>query len=155
MEKIKSFTVNHLLLPCGLYISRQDAFGNTTLTTFDMRFTAPNKEAVMPTDAIHTIEHLGATYFRNCSFKEKVVYFGPMGCRTGFYLILQGNLLPEDILDEVKAMLQFIIDFEGEIFGATAKECGNYSEQNLEGAKKYAKKYLTALNDNLCTVYPA
>ena len=154
MEKIKSFTVNHLILPCGLYVSRRDSFGQTTLTTFDMRFTAPNKEAVMPTSAIHTIEHLGATFFRNGTFKEKVVYFGPMGCRTGFYLILEGNLSPEDILSEVKKMLEFIASFEGEIFGATPIECGNYSEQNLDGAKKYALKYLTALKEKLCTVYP-
>lgn len=154
MEKIKSFTVNHLLLPCGLYVSRQDTFKDTTLTTFDMRFTAPNVEVVMPTAAIHTIEHLGATFFRNGKYASSTVYFGPMGCRTGFYLILQGNLLPEDILDEVKAMLQFIIDFEGEIFGATPIECGNYSEQDLLGAKTYAKKYLLALTNNLCTIYP-
>ena len=154
MKKIASFTVNHLNLNCGLYVSRLDKFNGTYLTTFDMRFTAPNKEPVMQTLAIHTIEHLGATYFRNCSFKEKVVYFGPMGCRTGFYLILHGNLTPQDILQEVKNMLNFIINFQGEIFGATPVECGNYSEQDLIGAKTYAKKYLTALTENLCTVYP-
>ncbi len=154
MEKIKSFTVNHLKLNCGLYVSRVDQFNGTTLTTFDMRFTAPNKEPVMSTPAIHTIEHLGATFFRNGALKDKTVYFGPMGCRTGFYLILAKRLAPEDILDEVKAMLKFIIDFNGEIFGATPVECGNYSEQDLEGAKLYAKKYLTALNDNPRTAYP-
>lgn len=154
MKKIKSFTVNHLLLPCGLYVSRQDTFNGTVLTTFDMRFTAPNKEAVMPTPAIHTIEHLGATFFRNGKLKDKVVYFGPMGCRTGFYLILEGSLSPEDILDEVKAMLNFIISFEGQIFGATPIECGNYSEQDLQGAKFYAQKYLSSLTQSLCTIYP-
>jgi len=153
MEKIKSFTVNHLKLNCGLYVSRIDNFDGVTLTTFDMRFTAPNKEEVMPSPAIHTIEHLGATFFRNGSFKEKVVYFGPMGCRTGFYLILAGNPAPEDILDEVKKMLAFIIDFKGEIFGATPIECGNYSEQDLVGAKGFAQKYLTALTEKLCTKY--
>ncbi len=153
MEKIKSFTVNHLKLNCGLYVSRVDNFNGTTLTTFDMRFTAPNKEEVMQTPAIHTIEHLGATFFRNGKLKDMVVYFGPMGCRTGFYLILAGAYTPDDILEEVKDMLAFIIDFQGEIFGATPVECGNYSEQDLIGAKAYAKKYLTALTENLCTKY--
>lgn len=153
MEKIKSFTVDHLKLKSGLYVSRLDNFG-TTITTFDMRFTAPNIEPVMDTGSIHTLEHLGATYFRNCPFKDTVVYFGPMGCRTGFYLILAGQVTPQDILPQVKQMLQFVIDFNGEIFGATAVECGNYSDQNLEGAKHFAKKYLSALNTNPCTNYP-
>lgn len=153
MEKIKSFTVNHLKLKSGLYISRIDDFGKV-ITTFDMRFTAPNLEPVMDTGSIHTLEHLGATYFRNCPFKSSVVYFGPMGCRTGFYLILAGNYTPTDILPQVKEMLQFVIDFNGEIFGATPIECGNYSDQNLNGAKEFANKYLNSLTNELCTEYP-
>ena len=153
MEKIKSFTVNHLKLKSGLYISRIDDFGKV-ITTFDMRFTAPNLEPVMDTGSIHTLEHLGATYFRNCPFKTDVVYFGPMGCRTGFYLILAGNYTPTDILPQVKEMLQFVIDFNGEIFGATPIECGNYSDQNLIGAKEFAKKYLNSLTTDLCVEYP-
>jgi len=153
MEKIKSFTVDHLKLKSGLYVSRVDFF-KEEITTFDMRFTAPNKEPCLDTGSIHTLEHLGATYFRNCSFASNVVYFGPMGCRTGFYLILAGSFTPLDILEEVKAMLQFVIDFNGEIFGATPIECGNYSDQNLIGAKTFAKKYLTSLSVDLCTIYP-
>lgn len=154
MEKIKSFTVNHLNLKTGLYVSRRDNFSTTTITTFDMRFTAPNKEPCMDCASLHTLEHLGATYFRNCPFKDRVVYFGPMGCRTGFYLVLAGQDEPQDVLPQVKGMLEFVISFTGEIFGATPIECGNYSDQNLEGAKLYAKKYLDSLNNNLCTIYP-
>ncbi len=153
MEKIKSFTVNHLKLKSGLYVSRIDNFG-TNLTTFDMRITAPNIEPVMDTGSIHTLEHLGATYFRNCTFKKDVVYFGPMGCRTGFYLILAGDYSPTDVLPQVKEMLNFVLHFDGEIFGATPIECGNYSDQNLKGAKAYAKKYLDCLTNDLCTTYP-
>ena len=153
MEKIKSFTINHLKLKSGLYVSRIDNFG-TDITTFDMRFTAPNIEPVMDTGSIHTLEHLGATFFRNSNIKNSVVYFGPMGCRTGFYLILAGLVTPKDILPLVKDMLSFVINFNGEIFGATQVECGNYSDQNLIGAKEFAKKYLNALSNNPCTEYP-
>ena len=153
MKKIASFTVNHLKLKSGLYVSRIDNFG-TDITTFDMRFTAPNIEPVMDTGSIHTLEHLGATFFRNSNIKNSVVYFGPMGCRTGFYLILAGLVTPKDILPLVKDMLSFVIDFNGEIFGATQVECGNYSDQNLLGAKEFAKKYLNALSNNPCTEYP-
>lgn len=145
MEKIESFKVNHLNLFAGLYVSRVDKHENAVTTTFDMRFTAPNREMPMEMPAIHTLEHLGATFFRNSSIKDTVVYFGPMGCRTGFYLVLFGNVKSEEILPLVKDFCLFVIDFNGEIPGATAIECGNYLEQDLSLAKTYAKKYLTEL----------
>ena len=154
MQKIESFTIDHLKLQPGLYVSRKDSLDGMCATTFDMRYTAPNKEQVMPTGAIHTLEHLGATYLRNSNIKEKVIYFGPMGCRTGFYLVLFGEAQPKDILDVVVNMQKFIIDFSGDIPGATAIECGNFSDQDLCGAKKYAQKYLDALINDKNFVYP-
>ena len=145
MNKIESFLVNHLNLKSGLYVSRKDSCNNVTVTTFDLRFTMPNKEPVMTSPAIHTLEHLGATYLRNSSEKEKIVYFGPMGCKTGFYLILFGDLSSYDVYPLVVKMLEFIVNFEGEIPGATPIECGNYSEQDLPTAKAYAKEYLHRL----------
>lgn len=145
MQKIESFKVNHLNLRPGLYVSRRDEKQNTAVTTFDLRFTAPNREPVMDMPAIHTIEHLGATYLRNSQMKEEVVYFGPMGCRTGFYLLMFGKLVPENVLDLVVGMCDFILDFCGEIPGAKPEECGNYSEQNLNMAKFYVAKYRAAL----------
>lgn len=142
MEKIESFKVNHLALLPGLYVSRRDRVGEEDLTTFDLRFTAPNREPVMDVPAIHTIEHLGATYLRNSDVKTDIVYFGPMGCRTGFYLIVKGALVSEDIYKTVVDMCEFII-----IPGAKPEECGNYSEQNLSMAKYYAKKYFRTLAD--------
>ena len=124
------------------------------MTTFDMRMTAPNTEPVIDMPAIHTIEHLGATYLRNSARSNEVVYFGPMGCRTGFYILMFGDLFPENMLDTVKDMCRFILDYEGEIPGAKPEECGNYSEQNLSMAKYYIKKYLTCLTDTPITVYP-
>lgn len=147
MEKIESFKVNHLALLPGLYVSRRDRVGEEYLTTFDLRFTAPNREPVMDVPAIHTIEHLGATYLRNSDVKTDIVYFGPMGCRTGFYLIVKGALVGEDVYKTVVDMCEFIINFEGEIPGAKPEECGNYSEQNLSMAKYYAKKYFRTLAD--------
>ncbi len=147
MEKIESFKVNHLALLPGLYVSRRDRVGEEDLTTFDLRFTAPNREPVMDVPAIHTIEHLGATYLRNSDVKTDIVYFGPMGCRTGFYLIVKGALVSEDVYKTVVDMCEFIINFEGEIPGAKPEECGNYSEQNLSMAKYYAKKYFRTLAD--------
>ncbi len=147
MEKIASFTINHLLLEPGVYVSRRDRFGDTVLTTFDLRMTAPNREPVMNTAELHTIEHLGATFLRNDpEWKDRVVYFGPMGCRTGNYLILAGELEPADIKDLVVRMFEFIRDFEGDIPGAMADECGNYLDQNLGMAKWLAARYL---NDTL------
>ncbi len=143
MEKIASFTVNHLDLLPGIYVSRKDYVGKEVLTTFDLRMTRPNKEPVMDTAAIHALEHLGATFLRNdAEWKERVIYFGPMGCRTGFYLILAGDLESRDILDLLGRMFQFVIDFEGEIPGASARDCGNYLDMNLSMAKYYAKNYV-------------
>lgn len=145
MEKIESFKVNHLKLEKGLYVSRRDICCDVTVTTFDLRITSPNKEPVMDTPALHTIEHLGATFLRNSAQKEKVVYFGPMGCRTGFYLVMFGNLTSRDAYPLVAGMCRFILEFEGQIPGATPEECGNYSEQNLSMAKYYISTYLDEL----------
>jgi len=150
MEKIASFTVNHLELYPGVYVSRKDKVGAETITTFDLRMTTPNKEPVMNTAEIHTMEHLGATFLRNDpEYKDQTIYFGPMGCRTGFYLVLAGNLNSEDILDLLKRMYKFMADFEGEIPGATAHDCGNYLDQNLPMANFLAKKYLTEVLENI------
>lgn len=154
MEKIESFRVNHLHLLPGLYVSRKDRRDSVCVTTFDMRMTAPNAEPVMDMPAIHTIEHLGATFLRNSARRDEVVYFGPMGCRTGFYILMFGDLCPENKLDTVKDMCRFILSYEGEIPGAKPEECGNYSEQNLNMAKYYIEKYLTCLTLSPLTVYP-
>lgn len=154
MDKIASFSVNHTDLYPGLYVSRRDKRENCVVTTFDMRFTAPNREPVMDMPAIHTIEHLGATYLRNCNAKDDVVYFGPMGCRTGFYLVMFGELESEDVYSLVLDMCGFITGFEGEIPGAKPEECGNYSEQNLNMAKYYVKRYKAELEDNKRFIYP-
>lgn len=143
MEKIASFTVNHLTLEPGLYVSRKDQMGAETVTTFDLRMTAPNREPVMNTAEIHTIEHLGATYLRNDpDWKDRTVYFGPMGCRTGFYLLLAGDLEPRDVEELVQAMFRFIRDYEGPVPGAAARDCGNYLDMNLPMAKLLAGRYL-------------
>lgn len=154
MEKIESFKVNHINLYPGIYVSRRDYHDSVCVTTFDLRFTSPNREPVMDTPAIHTIEHLGATYLRNCEYKSDVVYFGPMGCRTGFYLLMFNELESEDIYELVNSMCKYILKFEGEIPGARKEECGNYSEQNLDMAKYYVKKYLDELNEYKRFVYP-
>ena len=143
MNKIASFTVNHLDLLTGVYVSRKDYIGDVCLTTFDLRFTRPNEEPPMDTPGIHSIEHLVATFLRNhAEWAEKTIYFGPMGCRTGCYLLLKGRLEPKDILDLIKRLWKFISTFEGEIPGAAAKDCGNYLDQNLPMARYEAKKYL-------------
>lgn len=143
MEKIASFTVNHLKLNPGVYQSRQDYVGEEVITTFDLRMTAPNKEPVMNTAEIHTIEHLGATFLRNDEeFKDKTIYFGPMGCRTGFYLVLAGDLESRDIVDLIIRLFEFVRDFEGDIPGAAARDCGNYLDQNLTMAHYIANRYL-------------
>ena len=144
MKKITSFTVDHLKLLPGLYVSRVDEMDGFYFTTFDIRVTRPNFEPVMDTPAIHTIEHLAATYFRNYH-EDKTMYFGPMGCRTGFYLIYKGNLKSDDVIEDIKACFKFIEEFEGDIPGASPIECGNYLDMNLEMAKYYAKKYLACL----------
>ena len=146
MEKIASFTIDHLRLRPGLYVSRKDRIGAETVTTFDLRITAPNIEPVMNTAEVHAMEHLGATYLRNDPvWKDRVVYFGPMGCRTGFYLLLSGDLEPEDVLPLVADTFRFIRDFSGEIPGASAKDCGNYLDMNLPMAQFYARRYVSVL----------
>lgn len=150
MEKIASFTIDHIKLQPGIYVSRKDHIGTETLTTFDLRMTSPNEEPVMNTAEMHTIEHLAATFLRNhADWKERVVYFGPMGCRTGFYLILVGDLESRDIVPLMQEMYQFIAKFEGEVPGASAKDCGNYLDMNLPMAKFLARKYLTEILDNI------
>ncbi len=143
LQKITSFTINHLLLEPGVYVSRVDHYGESAVTTFDLRLTAPNREPVMNTAEVHTIEHLGASFLRNDpEWRDRVVYFGPMGCRTGFYLLLSGEYASRDIVDLVRRMFIFIRDFEGDIPGAAARDCGNYLDQNLAMAKYYAARYL-------------
>ena len=145
MEKIQSFTVNHLTLLPGIYVSRIDKMDDFSFTTFDLRITRPNYEPVMDTCALHTIEHLGATFFRN-KHQDKTMYFGPMGCRTGFYLIYKGNLSVDDVKDDIIDCFNFILEFEGKVPGASAIECGNYLDINLDMAKYYARKYLNVIN---------
>lgn len=154
MEKIASFRVDHLNLFAGLYLSRRDGKGDSTVSTYDLRMTAPNREPVLDMPAVHTIEHLGATYFRNSALKESVVYFGPMGCRTGFYLLLFGTREPKEILGEVLSFCEYVLAFEGEIPGARAEECGNYSEQNLPMAKYYIRRYYNELKEYGRLEYP-
>ena len=148
MEKIASFTIDHLLLQPGIYVSRLDRVGVETITTFDLRMTSPNEEPVMNTAEMHTIEHLAATFLRNHpQWKDRVIYFGPMGCRTGFYLLLAGQLTSQDILPLMQDMFTFIRDFEGEVPGASAKDCGNYLDMNLPMAKYLAANYLRLLKN--------
>lgn len=143
MEKIASFTVNHILLEPGIYVSRKDHVGGSVITTFDLRMTSPNDEPVMNTAEVHTIEHLGATYLRNDpNFKDQTIYFGPMGCRTGFYLLLAGDYASKDIVGLVTAMFEFIRDYNDEVPGACPKDCGNYLDMNLGMANYLAKRYL-------------
>lgn len=143
MEKIASFTVNHLVLEPGVYVSRKDHVGAETITTFDLRMTRPNFEPVMNTAEIHTLEHLGATFLRNHKeYADKTVYFGPMGCRTGFYLLLAGDYESKDIKELVIEMYEFMSEFEGEVPGQAARDCGNYLDMNLPMAKYIAKRYL-------------
>ncbi|MBR5273352.1 MAG: S-ribosylhomocysteine lyase [Clostridia bacterium] len=141
MKKIASFTINHLTLESGLYVSRKDNKGDCIVTTFDLRMTVPNREPVIDMPALHTIEHLCATFLRNSACKDEVIYFGPMGCRTGCYLVMFGDLKSEDVFDFVVEMCDFIIGFEVDIPGASAIECGNYLEQNLSMAKFYIARY--------------
>ena len=157
MEKITSFTIDHIKLQPGVYVSRKDTMGGLTVTTFDLRLTSPNEEPVMNTAEVHTIEHLAATYLRNDPlWKEQVLYFGPMGCRTGFYLLLFGNRTSEEILPLVKNCFRFIGEFTGEVPGASAKDCGNYLDMNLPMANYWGKRY-AALLENITPdrlVYP-
>jgi S-ribosylhomocysteine lyase len=148
MEKIASFTVDHIKLQPGLYVSRTDAVGAEKLTTFDLRLTKPNGEPVMNTAEVHTIEHLAATFLRNHPlWKNKVIYFGPMGCRTGFYLILAGALTSRDALPLVQECFRFVASFAGDIPGASARDCGNYLDMNLPMANFWGRRYLNVLEN--------
>lgn len=143
MEKIASFTIDHTRLLPGIYVSRKDNVNGNVITTFDLRVTRPNYEPVLNTAEIHTIEHLAATYLRNHKdYKDKTIYFGPMGCRTGFYLLLAGDYESKDIVDLMIDMFTFISGFDGEVPGASARDCGNYLDMNLPMARYVAKKYL-------------
>jgi S-ribosylhomocysteine lyase len=142
MDKIVSFTIDHEKLLPGLYVSRVDKVGAEVVTTFDMRVTTPNKEPVMDTGAIHTIEHLMATYIRNDrEWADKLIYFGPMGCRTGFYMIFAGERTPLDIKNLLDRVMDYVINFSDVIPGVSPKECGNYNDHNLDEARYYARKY--------------
>ena len=157
MEKITSFTIDHLKLQPGVYVSRKDAIGTETVTTFDLRFTSPNEEPVMNTAEMHTIEHLAATYLRNEPvWQNRVLYFGPMGCRTGFYLLLAGDHSSKEILPLLIDCFRFVRDFEGEVPGASAKDCGNYLDMNLLMAKYWGGRYTQLLEtiDDTHLVYP-
>ncbi|MED9904620.1 MAG: S-ribosylhomocysteine lyase [Lachnospiraceae bacterium] len=143
MEKITSFTIDHIKLQPGVYVSRKDKAGDAVITTFDLRMTSPNEEPVMNTAEVHTIEHLGATFLRNHPvYKEKVLYFGPMGCRTGFYLLLTGDYESKNIIPLMIEMYEFIRDYKDEVPGASPKDCGNYLDMNLSMANYLAAKYL-------------
>lgn len=154
MKLIESFKINHLTLMPGIYVSRRDVNGECTVTTFDLRITSPNREPVIDMPALHTIEHMGATFFRNSDTADRVVYFGPMGCRTGFYLLMFGKTEAEEIKDLIIEMCDFILSFKGDIPGALPDQCGNYSEQNLEMAKYYIAKYKKTLCETPHFVYP-
>ncbi|MCI5870106.1 MAG: S-ribosylhomocysteine lyase [Dorea sp.] len=150
MEKITSFTIDHLRLVPGVYVSRVDYVEGNPVTTFDLRMTSPNDEPVMNTAEVHTIEHLAATFLRNHKdYGSKTIYFGPMGCRTGFYLLLSGSYESKDIVPLLREMFTFIEEFEGEVPGASPKDCGNYLDMNLPMAKYLAKKYLNEVLNNI------
>ncbi len=149
MEKITSFTIDHIRLQPGLYVSRKDAVGSEAVTTFDLRLTSPNEEPVMNTAEVHTIEHLAATFLRNDpAWKDRVLYFGPMGCRTGFYLLLSGDMSSQDVLPLVTDCFRFIRDYRGEVPGASPRDCGNYLDMNLSMANYWGRRY-TALLENI------
>ena len=148
MKKITSFTVDHIRLAPGLYVSRKDRAGGTVITTFDIRMTSPNDEPVMNTAEVHTIEHLGATFLRNHeTYADSVLYFGPMGCRTGFYLLLAGDYTSRDIVPLIKEMYAFIASYDGEIPGASPKDCGNYLDMNLPMANNWGARYCALLEN--------
>ena len=158
MEKIASFTIDHIKLEPGVYVSRIDPVGNSCVTTFDIRMTAPNREPVMNTAEMHAIEHLGATFLRNHGeFGSRIVYFGPMGCRTGFYLLLAGEYSSRDVVPLLTQMYEFIRDFQGDIPGACPKDCGNYLDMNLPMANWLARRFLDTTLYNITEnhlVYP-
>ncbi|MBO4786265.1 MAG: S-ribosylhomocysteine lyase [Prevotella sp.] len=150
MEKIPSFTINHERLLRGIYVSRKDSVGGETVTTFDIRMKEPNREPVLHNGAIHTIEHLAATFLRNDEeWKDRVVYWGPMGCLTGNYLLLKGDLDSRDIVDLMRRTFRFIAEYEGEIPGASPRDCGNWLMQDLPMARYEARKYLEEVLENI------
>lgn len=151
MKKIASFTIDHLRLLRGIYVSRIDHTpSGDAITTFDIRLTEPNREPAVSPEALHTIEHLAATFLRNDpEWMDRIVYWGPMGCCTGSYLLMQGELTPEDILPLMRKMFTFIAAFEGEIPGATAKDCGNFTFKDLPAARETARRFLTEVLDNI------
>ncbi len=150
MQKIPSFTINHELLLRGIYVSRKDIAGGETITTFDIRMKEPNREPAMAADALHTIEHLAATFLRNDEeWKDRVIYWGPMGCLTGNYLLLRGDLSSRDIVDLMRRTFAFIADFDGDVPGATPRDCGNYSFMNLTTARLEARKFLEEILLNI------
>ena len=159
MDKIASFTVNHLTLLRGIYVSRRDVTASgDVITTFDIRMTEPNRQPALSGKALHAIEHLAATFLRNHpQCKQRIIYWGPMGCRTGNYLLVNGELSSEDVLPLMRETFAFIADFEGEIPGATARDCGNYTYMDLAEAKTEARRYLTEVLDCITSeqlVYP-
>ena len=150
MKKIPSFTIDHIRLERGIYVSRQDNVGSEVVTTFDVRMKEPNREPVLSPSAIHTIEHLAATFLRNHPvWADRIIYWGPMGCLTGNYLIVKGDLTSVDILPLVKEAFAFVASYEGEVPGATARDCGNYLLMNLPEARWEARKYLTEVLENI------
>ena len=154
MDKIPSFVINHDALLRGIYVSRKDNVGNETITTFDIRMKEPNREPVLHNGAIHTIEHLAATYLRNdAEWKDRIIYWGPMGCLTGNYLLVKGDVESKDIIELMKRTFKFVANFEGEIPGAAAKDCGNYLLHDLPMAKFYARKYLNSLENDFHSEY--
>ena len=159
MKKIPSFTINHEKLLRGIYVSRKDEVGGEVVTTFDIRMKAPNREPVVHPGALHTIEHLAATFLRNDEeWKDRVIYWGPMGCLTGNYLLLRGDLEPKDIVGLMSRTFRFIADYEGEVPGAAPKDCGNYLLHDLPMAKWEARKFLTEVLEQMKPenmVYPA
>lgn len=156
MKKIASFTVNHLALERGVYVSRRDTMpGGGVVTTFDIRMTAPNRQQPLSGASLHTIEHLAATYLRNHpQWGGRIIYWGPMGCRTGNYLLMSGELEPADIIPLLRETFGFIAGFEGEVPGASARDCGNYTYMNLEQARVDARTYLDEVLSDPVTVYP-
>ena len=150
MNKIPSFTINHEKLLRGIYVSRKDEVGGDTVTTFDIRMKEPNREPALHPGALHTIEHLAATYLRNDpEWRDRIVYWGPMGCLTGNYLLMRGNLKPQDILDLMRRTFAFIADFDGDVPGAAPRDCGNYLLHDLPMARLEARKYLTEVLERM------
>ncbi len=150
MNKIPSFTINHEKLLRGIYVSRKDEVGGDTVTTFDIRMKEPNREPALHPGALHTIEHLAATYLRNDpEWRDRIVYWGPMGCLTGNYLLMRGNLKPQDILDLMRRTFAFIADFDDDVPGAAPRDCGNYLLHDLPMARLEARKYLTEVLERM------